>query len=74
MVVSNGTTSTQGFLTTMDRVAPSFLLASTAGYIVATHRNNALVGPLTLYPTERPQLPVKQSLSTELVSARQPLL
>ena len=50
VVVSNGTTSTQGFLTTMDKVAPSFLLASTAGYIVATHRNNSLVGPVTLYP------------------------
>ena len=50
VVVSSGTTSTQGFLTTMNKVAPSFLLASTAGYIVATHRNNSLVGPVTLYP------------------------
>jgi uncharacterized protein (TIGR03437 family) len=50
VVVSNGTESTQGFLTTMDNVAPSFLLTSTAGYIVATHRDNRLVGPLALYP------------------------
>jgi uncharacterized protein (TIGR03437 family) len=33
----------------MQAVAPSFLLFN-AGYIAATHANNSLVGPTTLYP------------------------
>jgi len=49
VVVSSGTASSPAFTVNMQVVAPSFLLFS-AGYIAATHANNALVGPTSLYP------------------------
>jgi len=50
VVVSSGGGSSPAFTASMDTVAPSFLLLSTAGYIVATHRDNSLVGSTSLYP------------------------
>ena len=50
IVVSNGSASTPPFTATMQTVAPSFLLFSTAGYVAATHVNGSLLGPTSLYP------------------------
>jgi uncharacterized protein (TIGR03437 family) len=50
VVVNNGTTSSPTYTASMQTVSPAFLLLSTAGYIVATHRDNSLVGPAALYP------------------------
>jgi uncharacterized protein (TIGR03437 family) len=50
VVVTSGTTVSPAFTVTMQPVAPSFLLLSAAGYVVATHLDNTLVGPATLYP------------------------
>jgi trimeric autotransporter adhesin len=49
VVNNNGALSTP-FTITENAVAPSFLLFSTQGYIAATHLNNSLIGPATLYP------------------------
>jgi len=50
VVVTSGGISSPPFTITMQAVAPSFLLFSTAGYIAATHANNTLLGPTSLYP------------------------
>ncbi len=50
VVVTNGGVSSPPFTANMQAVAPSFLLFSTAGYVAATHANNSLVGPTSLYP------------------------
>ena len=50
VAVSNGAVSSPAFTVSMNTVTPSFLLLSSAGYIVATHRDNTLVGPTSLYP------------------------
>lgn len=50
VVVTSGTGSTPPFTVNIQADAPSFLLFSTAGYVTATHANNNLVGPTSLYP------------------------
>ena len=50
IVVTSGTSSTPAFAVTMKTVAPFFLLFDTRGHVVATHANNALVGPTNLFP------------------------
>ena len=50
IVVTNGFTSTPPFPATTKNVVPSLLLFSPKGYVVATHANNTLLGPATLYP------------------------
>jgi uncharacterized protein (TIGR03437 family) len=49
-VVSRGFSSVVPFPVVMKTVAPSLLLFSTKGYVVATHSNDLLVGPASLYP------------------------
>jgi len=49
IVVNNGTTQSVPFTVTKKTLVPSFLLFSPP-YVVATHANNALLGPTTLYP------------------------
>ena len=50
IVVTSGTSLTPAFAVTIRTAAPSFLLFDTRGHVVATHANNALVGPTTLFP------------------------
>lgn len=50
VVVTSGTVSAPAFTASMQAVAPSFLLFSTAGYVAATHLNGSLIGPTNLYP------------------------
>ena len=50
VVVTSGSTPSPAFSVTMQTVAPAFLLFGATGYVAATHANNALVGPTTLYP------------------------
>ena len=50
VVVTNGTAASSPFIVNLQAVAPSFLLFGATQYIAATHANNALVGPTTLYP------------------------
>ena len=50
VVVTSGAISSPPFSAILQPVAPSFLLFSPAGYIAATHANNALLGPASLYP------------------------
>jgi uncharacterized protein (TIGR03437 family) len=48
--VRGGTASTKPFVATMKAVVPSFLRFNPGSYVVATHTDNALLGPTTLYP------------------------
>lgn len=50
VVVTSGGVASPPFTATMQAVAPSFLLFSSAGYIAATHANGGLIGPTGLYP------------------------
>jgi uncharacterized protein (TIGR03437 family) len=50
IVVTNGSASTAPFTVNTKAAAPSFLLFTPAGYVVATHSNYALAGPASLYP------------------------
>jgi len=50
IVVSGGAVPSAPFTVNMQAVAPSFLLFGATEYIAATHANNSLVGPTTLYP------------------------
>jgi uncharacterized protein (TIGR03437 family) len=50
VVVTSGATSSAPFTVNMQTVAPSFLLLNPQGNLVATHLDNTLVGPATLYP------------------------
>ncbi|MBZ5604655.1 MAG: hypothetical protein LAO79_20340, partial [Acidobacteriia bacterium] len=50
VIVTNGSASSAPFSATMKTIAPSFLLFSTQGYIVATHTDYSLIGPANLYP------------------------
>jgi uncharacterized protein (TIGR03437 family) len=50
IVVTSGATSSAPFMVKMQAAAPSFLLYGADGYVVATHLDNTLVGPTTLYP------------------------
>jgi len=50
VVVTSGTTPSPAFNVKMQAVAPAFLLFGATEYVAATHANNALVGPMTLYP------------------------
>ncbi len=50
IVVTNGTSSTPPIWASLKTVAPSLLLFSPAGYVVATHADNSLLGPASLYP------------------------
>lgn len=46
----NGTTTSGPLIVDVQSVAPSFLLFSPKGYVVAVHANSSLVGPASLYP------------------------
>jgi uncharacterized protein (TIGR03437 family) len=50
VVVTSGAVSNPPFTVNMQAVAPSLLLYAPGGYIAATHANNTLVGPTSLYP------------------------
>jgi uncharacterized protein (TIGR03437 family) len=50
VVVTNGTTASAPFSANEKAIAPSFLLVSTDGYIVATHTDYSLIGPTSLFP------------------------
>ncbi len=50
VVVSNNNAPSAPFTANMKTIAPSFLLFSAAGYVVATHTNGSLLGPASLYP------------------------
>jgi uncharacterized protein (TIGR03437 family) len=50
IVVSNNQMPSSTFTATAKSVAPSFLLFNAQGYVAATHANNSLLGPATLYP------------------------
>jgi len=50
VVVTSGAISTPAFTVNMQAGAPSFLLFSAAGYVAATHADNSLIGPTSLYP------------------------
>jgi len=49
IVVTSGTASSAPFTVTMNPNVPSFFLFS-GSYVVATHANQSLLGPTTLYP------------------------
>jgi uncharacterized protein (TIGR03437 family) len=51
VVVTNGGSSTPPFTVNLRAVAPSFLLFSPRGFVVATHVDSKLLGPTTLFPT-----------------------
>jgi uncharacterized protein (TIGR03437 family) len=50
VIVTSGGVSSPPFSVNMQAVAPSLLLYAPGGYIAATHANNTLVGPASLYP------------------------
>jgi len=50
VVVTSGGISSPPFMVTAKAVAPSFLLFSAKGYVVATHADNSLLGPPSLFP------------------------
>jgi uncharacterized protein (TIGR03437 family) len=50
IVVSNGAAASPPFTSTLQAISPAFLLFSTQGYVVATHTNGTLLGPVSLYP------------------------
>jgi uncharacterized protein (TIGR03437 family) len=50
VVVTSGAVSTAPFTANLQPVAPAILLASTAGYVVATHADSSPVGPTSLHP------------------------
>jgi uncharacterized protein (TIGR03437 family) len=50
VVLTSGAVSIPPFTVNMQTVAPSFLLFTAKGYIAATHANNSLLGPTSLYP------------------------
>lgn len=50
VVVTSGFVSTPPFPVNVKNVAPSLLLFSPMGYVVATHADYSLLGPATLYP------------------------
>jgi uncharacterized protein (TIGR03437 family) len=50
VIVTNNGASSPAFTADMTAISPAFLLFSTAGYVVATHLNNSLLGPTSLYP------------------------
>jgi uncharacterized protein (TIGR03437 family) len=50
VVVTNGPVSSVPFTVDKQSIVPSLLLFSPKGYVVATHTNGSLLGPLTLYP------------------------
>lgn len=47
---SSGTTASSPYTANLQSVAPAFLLLGSSSYIAATHANNTLVGPTSLYP------------------------
>ncbi len=50
IVVNNQGVSSGPFTANMNAISPAFLLFSPAGYVVATHVDGSLLGPLSLYP------------------------
>ena len=50
LVVKNGSASSAPFQVEVKTVAPSLLLFSSKGYVVATHSDYSLLGPATLFP------------------------
>lgn len=59
LTVTNGTGNTSApFLVPAQVVTPSFLLFDTAGHVIATHSDNSLLGPSSLYPgSSTPAMP-----------------
>jgi uncharacterized protein (TIGR03437 family) len=60
VVVTSAGVSTLPFFATLQPVAPSLLLFSPTGYVVATHLDNSLLGPIGLYPSSTPAKPGEQ--------------
>ena len=60
MVLTSGSVSYPAIYVNMQPVAPSLLLFSTKGYVVATHLDYSLLGPAGLYPTLTPAKPGEQ--------------
>jgi uncharacterized protein (TIGR03437 family) len=50
VVVTSGSTSSSPLTVNMQAVAPSFLRFGASSYVVATHADNSLLGPASLYP------------------------
>ena len=50
VVVTSGTRTSAPFTVTMQAQTPSFLLFGATQYIAATHADNSLIGPASLYP------------------------
>jgi uncharacterized protein (TIGR03437 family) len=50
VVVTSGGVSTAPFSANLQAAAPSFLVFNPVGYIAATHADNSLLGPTSLYP------------------------
>ena len=50
IVVNNGGASSTPFTANMKAVNPTFIRFGGTGYVAATHLDNTLVGPTTLYP------------------------
>jgi uncharacterized protein (TIGR03437 family) len=50
VITTSPTGTSSAFTVTMAQVSPAFLLFSGSSYAVATHTNNALLAPTTLYP------------------------
>src|SRR5579883_2772438 len=49
VVVTNGNTSSGPYMAEIHPVAPAFLRFGASSYVAATHVDNSLVGPVTLY-------------------------
>ncbi len=60
VVVTSGAVTYPPIYVNLQPVSPSLLLFSTTGYVVATHLNNSLLGPIGLYPTSTPAKPSEQ--------------
>jgi uncharacterized protein (TIGR03437 family) len=50
IVVTSGATVSPAYTANMKTVVPTFLLFGSSNYVAATHSNNSLIGPTTLYP------------------------
>src|SRR5450759_2647926 len=61
VVVTNGTDSSSPFTANMHAVAPSLLLFGSSNYVVATHANGSLLGPLSMSVPGYPFTPAQPS-------------
>jgi uncharacterized protein (TIGR03437 family) len=60
VVLTSGSVSYPPIYVNLQPVAPSLLLFSPNGYVVATHLNGSLLGPIGLYTTSTPAKPGEQ--------------